>query len=375
MKKTLSFILCLVMIAAIAISGVSADETTPIDARELEAYGQHHFYLGAPATGTDIPNVEDAKVGENEYKEVLEFKKGDKLTGFSDADAGAGSYLDNEWHKIYVSYDEENIYLAYETKDVNYVLGKDGVAWCLSLMDKGSMPHAIGRVTYDIYPTSETDISELKITPRGGPKNDDGSWATAVTVKREDHIKAASGHYDAATQVLTVETAFKIDALKEYWGNDLALEDIRVYLVGFAWCYGPSVQGADDTVRQGVVWSYFPSNTDSNIKLNFLLDYPEISYWAEFFPHIVHFCEKPEPTTPAPTTTAEPTTTPEPTTAAPTTAKPTTAAPTTAAPIVADATTEAPKADKGCGSAIALSALALVPMLGAAVVFGKKKEN
>ena len=29
----------------------------------------------------------------------------------------------------------------------------------------------------------------------------------------------------------------------------------------------------------------------------------------------------------------------------------------------------------GCGSTIALSALALVPMLGAAVVFGKKRED
>ena len=46
----------------------------------------------------------------------------------------------------------------------------------------------------------------------------------------------------------------------------------------------------------------------------------------------------------------------------------------------ADATTVAPAATtaapkKGCGGTIALTALALVPMLGAAVVFGKKKED
>ena len=198
MKKTLSLIICIIMIAAIAVSAISADETKLIDARELESYGQHHFYLGDPASGTDIPDVEDAVISEGEYKEVLEFKKGDPLTGFSDADAGA-SYLDNKWHKIYVSYDEENIYLGYETLDENFVLGKDGVAWCLSLKDSGTMPHAIGRVTYDMYPTSETDISALKITPRGGPKNDDGSWATAPTIAPEDHINAYSGHYDEST--------------------------------------------------------------------------------------------------------------------------------------------------------------------------------
>ena len=96
MKKALALILCLIMVAALAVSTVSADETKPIDARELAAYGQHHFYLGEPATGVEIPDVEDASIAEGEYKEVLEFKKGDKLTGFSDADAGAGSYLDNE---------------------------------------------------------------------------------------------------------------------------------------------------------------------------------------------------------------------------------------------------------------------------------------
>ena len=134
---------------------------------------------------------------------------------------------------------------------------------------------------------------------------------------------------------------------------------------------------------QGALWSYLRGDADSNIKMNFVLDYPDISYWGGpmFFPHIVHFCEEPEPTTPAPTTTEAPTepvtTTKKPTAA--TTTKPadkgTTAAPTADATTVAPAaTTEAPKKD-GCGGTIALSALALVPMLGAAVVFGKKKED
>jgi hypothetical protein len=71
--------------------------------------------------------------------------------------------------------------------------------------------------------------------------------------------------------------------------------------------------------------------------------------------------------------TAAPTSAPATTTKAPTAPKTTTAA-------VADATTAAPaattaEAKSGCGSTVALSALALVPMLGAAVVFGKKRED
>ena len=68
-------------------------------------------------------------------------------------------------------------------------------------------------------------------------------------------------------------------------------------------------------------------------------------------------------TEPAPT---EPVTTPAPT-------DPVTEAP-TKAPTDAPAT-EAPADEGGCGSTVALSALAIVPMLGAAVVFGKKKED
>jgi len=67
----------------------------------------------------------------------------------------------------------------------------------------------------------------------------------------------------------------------------------------------------------------------------------------------------------------------EPTTAEPTTAEPTTAEPTTAATTKA-ATTAATTAaeEKGCGKSIALSALAIVPVLGLGVaVVSKKKED
>jgi len=104
---------------------------------------------------------------------------------------------------------------------------------------------------------------------------------------------------------------------------------------------GGSAAGANDgPVEQGYVWHYM-GVVPSEVKMNFTLDYPEESYWGGMFPNIVHFCEKPAETTPPPTITVITTT----------------------------------AAKEGCGSTVTLSALALVPMLGTAVVFGKKRED
>ena len=114
MKKALALILCLIMVAALAVSTISADEVTPIDARELAAYGQYHFWLGAPATGTAIPNVTDAKISEGEYKASFEAKVdptgADPFTRWSDHDKAEdgtayGQYWDTEWSKFYINYD------------------------------------------------------------------------------------------------------------------------------------------------------------------------------------------------------------------------------------------------------------------------------
>ena len=98
--------------------------------------------------------------------------------------------------------------------------------------------------------------------------------------------------------------------------------------------------------------------------------------YEEIIPVIVPEATQPpvtEPVTPPVTEPVTPPTTEAPTTEAPTTEAPTTEAPTTAAPTTVTPTTAAE--EKGCNNTIALSALAIVPMLGAAVVFGKKRED
>ena len=67
MKKALALILCLIMVAAVAVSAVSAETTDLIDARELQKYGQIHYYLGDAVAPTAVPNAKDGTVTENEY--------------------------------------------------------------------------------------------------------------------------------------------------------------------------------------------------------------------------------------------------------------------------------------------------------------------
>ena len=392
MKKALALVLCLIMVAAMAVSTISADETKLIDSRELQAYGQLHFYLGDPASGSSIPDVTDGEVGEGEYQASYEAKidptGADPLTLWSDHEKAAdgtsyGKYWDNEWFKYYVSYDEETLYLGYETKDSNFVAGKERIVHMVSLWDVGTTPGAVGRINYWCEPAADGSVTMKMQNFR---KAEDGGWNWDEKLDPTVFFKEASYSYDTATEVLTIEMSADLIQLKEWWGNDLDLEDARMYWAPYSGCYGESVEGAGDVVMQGALWSYLRGDADSNIKMNFILDYPDISYWGGpmFFPHVVHFCEKPAETTPPPTTTVittKPVTTTKPvvttdpadkTTKAPDAT--TTEAPATQAPTQAPAATTAAE-EGGCGGTIALSALALVPMLGAAVVIGKKKED
>jgi hypothetical protein len=155
MKKALALVLCLIMVAAVAVSTISADETKVIDARELGEYGQYHFYLPTPATGAGVPDVTDGKVNEGEYAAYYQASvdptNADPVTYWADHDKDAsgnkyGKYWDNEWSKFYMNYDENTLYFGYETKDINFVSAKDRVSHMVSFWDNGSQSGAVGRL-------------------------------------------------------------------------------------------------------------------------------------------------------------------------------------------------------------------------------------
>ena len=376
MKKTIAIIVCLIMVAACAISAISAyDPNVKIDARELQEYGQQHFYLGAPVEGANIPNVNDGVVNEGEYTHSYTYKRGDLNSGFTDK-AAAATIIDNvDGVDVYMSYDAETFYVAQVTKDPNYIIGKDGYAFNICFKDGPLLTDSVSRLCFDIYATGDgSDINSFTSKCRHMVKAADGSWNNPPGTDGTEHIEGLSVSYDEETQLFTMEVAFDIPSQMEFWGNELPLEEVRMYFVPFVYMQGESVAGAGDSVFQGVLWSYLPTNVSNEIRMRYAIDHPDMTYWCDFVPNIVHFCEKPAETTPPPTSATTTTATKKvtmPTVPATTTAAPT-EAPTNAPK--ADATTAAEK-EKGCGSTVALSALAIVPMLGAAVVFGKKKED
>ena len=380
MKKVLALVLSLIMVAAVAVSTISADEAKLIDMRELGQYGQLHFYLDEVAPSAK-PDVTDATISENEYSTFFEYspKSDSKIVAMSDSQTGG--YTDTEWVKLYMSNDGEYFYVGIETKDKVFS-AKDEIYINIGGRDGGRTIEGVTRCRYDFYGDTSNGIlvnDDVKTRANPGWKNDDGSWGTPNPVDFNTHVGERSLGYDSESQVATLEVAFDIQAILDYWNNDNDIEDARLYFFLIHLMRGDSGSGKNDgpNLEQGYLWFYFNAMSDSNIKMNFILDYPECSYWMDWEPYIIHFCEKPAETTPPPTTTAPPTTAPITTTkAATTTSKPITTAAPTDAPVatttVAPATT-APK--DGCGSTVALSALALIPMLGAAVVFGKKRED
>ena len=378
MKKLLAIALCLIMVAAVAVSTISANDTKLIDMRELEEYGQLHFYLDK-IEPSKKPTVTDAKVNEGEYATVFEYspKSDSKIVSMSDSKTG--NYTDTEWVKLYMSNDGEYLYMAVETKDKVFS-AKDEIYINIGARDGGRTIEGVTRCRYDFYgDTSNGILVNDKVLTRANPgwKNDDGSWGTPNPVTFNDHVGDRSLGYDQTTQIATLEVAFKIQPILDYWNNTNEIEDARLYLFLIHLMRGDSGSGKNDgpANEQGYLWFYFNALSDPNIKMNFILDYPECSYWMDWEPYIVHFCEKPATTTTvAPTTVA--TTTIAATTKTNTTkAQTTTAAATTAAPAATTAEATAVATTKGCGSTVALTAIALVPMLGAAVVFGKKREN
>ena len=290
MKKILAFLICIVTVATAMLSAFTVSGASVIDARELESYGQKHFYLGSP--NSSKPNTKDAKVNSGEYAAAYKYKKGDSNTIFSKGATGV-SQFDNEWFRMSFSYSNDTLYLAYETKDNNWQSNKDGFSWYLSLADRGTTIDAFSAIAFDCYPggnpTDPKTVNGVRITPRNLKRNDDSSMDSRI-IYRELFVRDVSGNYDESTKVLTIEIAINIDALKEFWGNSLYIGDARLYLTGLSYCYGSSATGIENSVSQGMVWSCLPGN--STLKNAFSKAYPKITFWGTptmYFPHIIHF--------------------------------------------------------------------------------------
>ena len=355
MKKVLVLILSVLMVSMLVVTTVSAGSKKLLDCRELEEYGQQHYYLGAPISVR--PDVEDATVSENEYSLSYEFKKGDKTVFIEN-----GTDVCNEWARVYVAYDEQNIYLAMQTKDTDYVKGKDGVSFNLNFKDRGHPYETITRMCFDLYQhkeAEEDDISTFTTRCRFLLKNEKGEWENLPSVEGMEYITDISGKYDEKTQVFTVELEMYLKPVLRFWNNELDLKDIRLSMIPFVWMYGSPEGSSTEPVNQGIMWNYLPLK-DQTLKSKFLSQY---SYSPPWLANIVHFCEDPKYTTQSPVTTAS-TTVADITTAAVTTEPSVTS--------IEAQTTDATQKTSGCGATLALSA---IPMMALTFVCVIKRKN
>ncbi len=354
MKRLLAFLVSLIIIFTLAVTVISADNSRKVDMRELEEYGQRHIYLGEPLSRDEAPNYYDATVSDGEYTFSYEYKIGEKSSVWSDKNAKA-TFADNEWVRVHLAYGAETLYVAIETKDANYVKGKDGVAFNLGFRSGGRPVDAISRMCFDMYMHEnavEGDITTLKTKCRSFIKLDNGAWGDNSSVDGSMYIDGASFIHDDKTDITTVEAAIDITPQIEFWGNEQPLGEIRMYFIPFVYMYGESVKGAGDVISQGILWNYLPSDEISALKSQFAAAYPEATYWSSMVPNIVHF--RSESDIPQ---------------AAQTTAEITTEITTT----IADATTAEVSVDNvadieksGCSSSLALTSIAcfsLVPLV------------
>ena len=193
MKKTLALILCLIMVAAVAVSAISADETKLIDARELQQWGQIHYYL--PEVAANKVPVVDGTIGEDEYYHSFDFAlDGSNPQAYLiESNSNKDGFTNTEWIKCYMSFDGEKFYMAMQTKDNYYVIDKDMFYINLGFADGGTSRDAVERLRFDIE--ENADGSGLKLGMSQFFKNADGSWIYAQGVADQTGLEQGTFVY------------------------------------------------------------------------------------------------------------------------------------------------------------------------------------
>ncbi len=380
MKKVFALTLSLILLLSFVAFGAFASDDTKADQRELGGYGQLHYFLGTPIEPTKVPDTTDGKVSESEYAISYEFDMSASKDVFSIEEYKG--YTDTEGVKIYMSYDEDNYYLAIEVKDGVYAPEHDYFMINIGAMDGGRTVDGVSRIRYDFKGDASNGVlsgANVKTAISTFWKNDDGSWATAPSVIFDEHVGDRSLSWNEADGIITLEAAFKIQPILDYWNNENELEDARLYFFPLINMGGDSAKGASDgPLYQGRIAHYFDTSRDSQIKLDFTIDHPDISYWFNWAAHIVHFCDEPIPTTEPPTTPA-PTCLEHDCTTKVTKLESsplTTAATTTVDAATAGDKNEVPSdvSNGGCAGAVSITASVILPICALALL-GKKRED
>ena len=259
-----------------------------IDARDFRDKGQMHIYLGDPIEAAK-PNSSDGKVSANEYFYSYEITPNspDTLVSY------AGSYTDTQKITSYLSYDSDYLYLAYEVVDKVYVPQKDYFMINLGFDDNGSAIGAVSRLRYDFNGDASAGVlsgNEVGTSVGIFDKLNNGEWYSAKGLVFDNHVPYRSLSWNESTKTLTLEVAFDIKEMLDFWGNMNSLENAVLYYAPIFAMYGnASATSNDKATDQGLLWHYYKNGNKASLKAQFMAAYPETTYWIDWFPHIVHF--------------------------------------------------------------------------------------
>ena len=395
MKKILALVLAALMIAAMAVSMVSAsdDEYPELDVRDMRAYGQDNTYLGD--TPIAIAPTIDGQVDANEYQqEFVISKDGDAKWEY------VNNTLEADIHEYY-AYDADNFYVA-------VVVPQDSpncfFQFNVNSIDSPSSACFTARAQLLFYPadvytstwgtnfTTGEDGEELfkttaghGVTSRGVAINlgANATWREGELIPGGTRILLSTlapagcevqSKHDATNKLTTYEIKVSKAALATTWrtgGEDAAAD---VDFIGIHYHFDQKYEEGKIYSEQNATYTKRTWNplTDAETGENasWVLDDAGLAGGT-----LVHFVfAYAEPALEVIDTTAAPETTEAPsTTAAPATTK---APETTKAPVAdtkAPETTEAAK--KGCKGSLTVSALALLPIIAGGVVIARKRED
>lgn len=298
MKKLLAFALVVLMLTSLALPTFAAGK---ISAGNLENYGQLHWYLGEADASDEAPNVDDGVIGDDEYAINVELDPEDPHTAFefsgSQTEKGITS-SDWTWH---FDHDDDYLYFAMTKVDPDYTpyntaedLDNDKF-YDTFVMNVGSPK---GQTTYEA-------ISRLRFMTALGKDKDvnmtvnmfEFSSAGALTrrpLKAEDYVARSSGSYDRDTGLITIEFSVKRDAYEEIWECDLDTDPI--YIIAMFLNYGPKTEGSTELADQGQIrhsFDYMNFEGESELRTLFKKDHPDAYFFTYLGPNVIHLYDRP----------------------------------------------------------------------------------
>ena len=249
MKKVFIILLVIAMLFSAIIIPVGATYSDIVDFRDLEAYGQHHYYLGDTVASAPVC---DGVISTGEYSVSKSFVP---LAGASGS-ATSGIH--------YVSYDDDNIYMAVEVNETEFTYGTNYYSFCFGAPMYGSFTDAASRAQIAVKMTSKSAVTihsiEYTDHANGSPQG------TSLTIDLVSSYGASrSGN----------KSVYELAVSREEFSKQMGFSGDLVSFFSFNFSYNSDVQ-----------WYRFGLNNNQSLAL--LEAHPQHTLKMMWVPHIIH---------------------------------------------------------------------------------------